>query len=355
MSTVKINNFEERTFKRNFGLSKQIAKKIYNKVPFNYCLPEKNFLMALDFICNYPTLHTLAQKYNLTERSIRDKIWMSIELISQFIDPPNINWRFLSEETPRCLKPGSGVNDYFLTAVDSTACKYASSDSSYFSFKHKEKVLKYQVLVCTRTGIICNIYGPEKGTVSDITLFRRSLKIPAYKLYQDPNEFIIGDKGYIGESDKILTPFKKYRGQPWTPNHELFNNYLSYHRRIVENTFSRYKKFKSLSVPWRSSPSKHSMVFKIVTYIINCHIMGDRIDKSPPTFIKFRPNEQQEEDEEIDGPPTTTATNATTVATAASVSIDVQQQKQQQHDVSLHSFPNVSLSPQIGSISAVSN
>lgn len=106
--------------------------------------------------------------------------------------------------------------------------------------------------------------GWVPGKIHDITLVR------AFGLLEKigPNERLIADKGYVGEPNKIITPFK---GE-LTDTQAEFNDTLNHIRVIVENVYAQVKSFKCMSVPWRHHLSHHKLAWTVILNLVNANL-----------------------------------------------------------------------------------
>lgn len=185
---------------------------------------------------------------------INFKLCMLLVLISN-VWKVKLEYRFVDydEKTPSC-------------SIDCTVCKIKrpnpSIQSSYWSVKHQNHCLKYELVVNLNNGLICWVNGPFSGSVHDLTAARSTL----LKRFPPPDERILADKGYIGEPEKILTPFKPAR----TPAENLYNRLHAKHQSIVERRNCTFKSFKLFSGKYLSKNYQlHGRVFKIFCHIIN--------------------------------------------------------------------------------------
>jgi hypothetical protein len=103
--------------------------------------------------------------------------------------------------------------------------------------------------------------------VHDLTL-AKSIGILSENYQLNPNEKLLGDKGYIG-SKIFLTPLKRKRKFELTQQEKKYNKLISRYREIVENVNSRLKNFNCLSQRWRHDLTLHPHVFKTVASIVN--------------------------------------------------------------------------------------
>jgi len=78
-----------------------------------------------------------------------------------------------------------------------------------------------------------------------------------------------------GNPDKqIIIPYKKSKGKALNPLLKQFNHRHSKLRIIVENVFSRMKKFKILKNSYRSSSKSYNQVFRKVGALLNFRLQN---------------------------------------------------------------------------------
>ncbi|KAJ3257810.1 hypothetical protein HK103_004278 [Boothiomyces macroporosus] len=88
-----------------------------------------------------------------------------------------------------------------------------------------------------------HVSDPSPGSIHDLTIFRNGLKS---KLRT--GEKLIADKGYIGESDFILTPKRNYRHEVTVVEE---NNTIEQIRQSIERVNHRLKIFNFMSTTYR--------------------------------------------------------------------------------------------------------
>ena len=137
----------------------------------------------------------------------------------------------------------------------------------WYSVKFKSAGLKYEVATCITTGDIVHYYGPVRGGVHDLTLFRFYLK---RKL--DPGERVITDKGYRGDR-KVVTP---YDYDCLSKQHARCMSAL---RARNETVNGELKQFGCLSQVWRHKLSKHHLAFRACIVLVQLNHKYGR-----PTF-----------------------------------------------------------------------
>lgn len=131
----------------------------------------------------------------------------------------------------------------------------------YYSYKDKFHALKYEVAISFHAPRIIWVNGPYKGAVSDITIARDKL-IPAL----DNGELCLADKGYVGEAQHILCPYKPPRN-----DYEHQVNYaINKKRQEIERINKRIKNFDCFSQEWRCQDYNfHEKCFVSVCKIVN--------------------------------------------------------------------------------------
>jgi hypothetical protein len=124
---------------------------------------------------------------------------------------------------------------------------------SWFSHNFKGPAVKYEVAISIPDGNCIWIEGPYRGSINDLTIFRRKLKgkIPTGKL-------VIADKGYKGEA-MITVP---------NPLDESEVGIFKSRVRSLHETFNRRLKiFKVLREPFRSDVLKHERVMRAIAVL----------------------------------------------------------------------------------------
>lgn len=97
----------------------------------------------------------------------------------------------------------------------------------FYSGKSGQHSIKYEVGVHPETGFLVWVGGPTPGSVHDLTLARMS---GVLRLLGE-NDFILADKGYVGEFN-IITPFK---GKNLSDDEKKINRILGSIQWIVEH------------------------------------------------------------------------------------------------------------------------
>lgn len=153
-------------------------------------------------------------------------------------------------------------------ALDATECpiqKPSDYDIQkiFYSGKAGMHTIKYEIGTELQTGLFVWIFGGIPGSVHDLSMARISTILDQIL----PGEFILADKGYIGE-DKFITALK----QPKNGEEEQFNSIIYSKRIIVENSIGRIKFFNFTTREWRHDLELHALAMKALIRILNIDI-----------------------------------------------------------------------------------
>ncbi|KAM9955304.1 hypothetical protein ACTFIR_011889 [Dictyostelium discoideum] len=157
--------------------------------------------------------------------------------------------------------------DSTCTPVEKPIC--GKKRRKLWNTKHASCNYKYECAVGNLTGECYWVSGPHYGSEHDFKIIKKSggLLSSIHK-----REIMFGDKGYIGDI-RILTPKRKRRNHPDDDELNFYkNNFVSSYRIIVENYFAQLKKWKVLTLPWRSTSKNHKKMFLILVYLTNLKI-----------------------------------------------------------------------------------
>jgi hypothetical protein len=161
----------------------------------------------------------------------------------------------------------AGTADVFSLVLDGTDCPinrpHAGIQRGFYSGKSKKHCIKYEVGVHPQTGHLVWVGGPVPGSVHDLTITR----LFGILTMLMAGEFILADKGYIGEW-QIITPFKGKSHQLTVMEKEV-NLWLGSIRWIVEHVLLRIKNFHCVNIKWRHARELHSTVFFVICEIVN--------------------------------------------------------------------------------------
>lgn len=136
----------------------------------------------------------------------------------------------------------------------------------YWSGKDKFYALKYELAVSYRRPYkIIWFNGGYKGTISDIEVYRDQLK---YALGN--NEYLLGDKGYLGDPS-LITPFKNPHGDILRdPDKLRFNHKLQIRRQTIERINKRVKDWRLAASTWRG----FNYDFAITCFYVICKLVN---------------------------------------------------------------------------------
>ena len=185
------------------------------------------YLMAMNFLARYKSETCQGNLFNRSENTIRKWRWYFVNKIAA-MKPTTIVWPAawsttnpnLDTAVPTILLTVDGVHFH---AKEPKHDLY-SKNSKYYSHKFATSALNYEIAIDVNVSKVVHVAGPFPASKHDITIFRGELKdkMPDGKL-------CIGDKGYRGEADKIMTPnahdvldVRNFKGRA-RARHETFN------------------------------------------------------------------------------------------------------------------------------------
>jgi len=107
--------------------------------------------------------------------------------------------------------------------LDGTECPIQRPQNNevqryFYSGKSKKHSIKYEVGVKVQDSAILWVYGGEPGSVHDLTMARTG----GIENQINLNEYIMADKGYIGEN-YFITPIRN----PTTELEQSYNSIIS--------------------------------------------------------------------------------------------------------------------------------
>ena len=101
-----------------------------------------------------------------------------------------------------------------------------------------------------------------------VTIIRQSGLLAFLRANGEP---AFADKGYIGEDDVLLCPYKG-RSRDLPPAQLVWNRAMNPHRTIVENVFGRTTKFAILQHKFRGELRVHPDIFRVCAQIAQLDI-----------------------------------------------------------------------------------
>ena len=231
----------------------------------------KHFLIALNYLKEYPVEHNLAGMFKFTEKTAKKWANFYVKKI-QALKEAKIRFLFDQPEL---------YGETFILTVDGIHCWICEPrldpSSKWYSHKFKKSGFSYEVGITIFHNQICWINGPFPAGRSDLAIFREGLKdrIPEGKL-------ALTDNGYRGEAGKCL-----YRNPFDTQGVRKFKK-----RALArqETANSRLKSFKILEDRFRTvgptredgptREEKHKAVFEACAVIIQYQMENGR-----PLFV----------------------------------------------------------------------
>ena len=141
---------------------------------------------------------------------------------------------------------------------------YYNVQEVFYSGKAGMHTIKYEIWTELQTGLFVWIFGGIPGSVHDLSMARISTILDQIL----PGEFILADKGYIGENH-FITPLKKPTNEE---EEQEYNSFIYSKRIIVENSIGRIKFFNFSTREWRHDLELHALAMKALVRILNIDI-----------------------------------------------------------------------------------
>ncbi len=155
--------------------------------------------------------------------------------------------------------------------LDATEQRINTRDNDFHSGKKGMKTIKTQIITDDKGRILySDDYSP--GRKHDSKYLRES-KIGDY-FNKKPPLVVLADAGYQGMGEvfgiNIFTPEKRSRKKKnLSTDDKTWNKNLSRKRSVVENAFSKIKKYKILAESYHNRRENYSYIFRAVSNIIN--------------------------------------------------------------------------------------
>ncbi|KAK5579708.1 hypothetical protein RB653_009394 [Dictyostelium firmibasis] len=286
-----IDEFSDKDFINNFVFNKNVVRIVFKKLKIiDSSISEYHLLFFLDYCILNTTFLERSSKFNICSRTYSNCVWKIANISKSLRNKTNLDERF-KFKVEDLANDSSG---HFLTlVVDSIYIPFATSDQSFYNSNYKKgsgRGVKFQI-TCDSMGEVFSIHGPYKAPASDIAIFRETMTNFPFS----EGERFIGDKGYSGESSKILTPHKENQ-TGLTSKQKLENKFIKRNHSVVENVFSLLRRFGFMDMAWATHlPKLKDSVFLII-YLYNTSIKLNK-KLTDNTSIKDEKNKDDENDE----------------------------------------------------------
>jgi hypothetical protein len=230
----------------------------------------KKFLIAMNFLKCYQSEEVRCGKFDVSEKTARKWGWFFSKKV-QALKEQKIVW-------PESWNDGHPLlhdddTPIFIVSVDGVHCRVnepihptLSKNPKYYSHKHKQAALTYELAISVYENKLVHLKGPKPAATHDITVYRKKLKgkIPAGKR-------AICDNGYHGEPNTISTPSSR--------DPQELRRFKSWARARHESFNGRIKNFKCLAERFRHGKHKHQICFEAV-----CVIVQYQFENGSPLF-----------------------------------------------------------------------
>lgn len=214
----------------------------------------------------------LSEMFNETCRLIHDRWshlltdldWLPLEKVQEFSvaigarAPLQNCWGFIDGTPRKVCRPGIGQR-------------------LFFSGHKRHHCLKFQSVVVP-SGLIVNLAGPFEGRVHDANMLRQSGLMPQLQdrmnrppAYGGGVYSLYGDPAYPTRAH-LIAPFR--RGEPLTPEEQLFNTQMSAVRQSVEWQFGKIVQqfaFLDFSKDLKILLQPVALLYRVGALLTNCH------------------------------------------------------------------------------------
>lgn len=251
---------------------------------------EDKLLLLLVFYRTYIAYEFLSWIFNFDASNICRLIRRLIPLIEVAADP---SLRFAIKDILKKRKKIRTWEEFIRTypdlvelVIDSTEQKRRrpinkKRQKNLYSGKRHQHGLKTQITV-NRQGRIINISYSYPARIHDKTILIKENTLD--KLPTDLKKYL--DKGYVKiqklyPNHTVFIPVKRSRWKKTLTRSEKINNTkISKRRIIVENVFSRMKKYQVLYQTYRSRDKDYNRHFRNIASLCNFRLLFKHLDSS---------------------------------------------------------------------------
>jgi DDE superfamily endonuclease len=209
-------------------------------------MPFDSLLATLYWLRVYPPTRSIAAELNVKLTPLRECIDHTLQSLFTTLVPA-----CFSHSDPPSVAFRQGTLAGVCAVVDSTFLVLPHSshkEERKLNYHYKsgtKQALKWQLCV-TPDGVPWHLSDVVNGSVADITLLRDSELMDDIALAA----FVLGDKGYIGES-RLMTPHKKPRHGELKEEQKKANKERNKKRAVVENCIHQFKRWSILGGEYR--------------------------------------------------------------------------------------------------------
>lgn len=248
--------------------------------PYSFKTIEEKVITVLFYYKAYPTQELLGAILDVDQSVISRLFNALLPLIEEAADPELKS--FLNKAKEFCNNEKIKTLDKLIekypelkdasTDVTEQKCYRSTNNEEqkeYYSGKSKKHAIKTQISV-SYNGKILDVSNSYPGKTHDKKIMDQEKTVGKFVKFV-PQRFDLGYQGIKKDySDHyLILPWKKKKGKELS-NLEKENNKANSKRRvIVENVFSRAKKFRILSGLFRNPIKSYNAVFRGVAAILN--------------------------------------------------------------------------------------
>jgi len=270
--------YSRRAWSARFGSSVSVVDIVFRLLRPHCIFEPVRLLWALNFLRCYATAETAHSTWKVCERTYRDSVWKTIFLMYEHLDFVHLRTRFHNPEV---------LGTYLI--LDSTLCPIETDRTDWerqklwYDGHHRRHGIKYEVAVHASSGEVHWVSGGVFGSTADITLLRNGGLLQQLQA----GEHIFADKGYYGEGDVLLGPYKG-RTRDLPPNQRTWNRFLKRRRVRVEHALGRIKRFQCCRLPWRHALRLHPVMYRVCSQLAAASIRAHPLRANAPENPTYR-------------------------------------------------------------------
>lgn len=271
----RIEKLEEEKYQELFGVKKatffkllEILEKAYMQLHSRGGKPPKlsvldKLVITLCYYREYRTMQHIAFDYGVVKSAICDAVhWVENVLIKQD--------EFHLPGKKKLLESNNDIKTILIDATEHEIERPKKKQKKWYSGKKKKHTLKTQIIADAQTLSIIAI-AKANGKTHDFQLFKNSKSAinKAIKAKLDS-----GYQGICKIHANSEIPKKKTKKEPLSEKDKQQNKRLSSERIYIEHINRKIKRFKILSIRYRSHRKYHGLRVSLICGLYNYELIG---------------------------------------------------------------------------------
>ena len=271
--------------------NRERKRKIGAGHPYKLNLEQLLFVTLLYYKA-YLTQELIGVLVGLDQANVSRLLTKTRGIVEQSADPELKTYLTKAKEEYDQIRPENRINDWAAFIKKYPDLKEASSDATeqqchrsqdneiqkkHYSGKRKLHTLKTQI-TASESGRVLDVTESFPGSIHDKKIMDQDKTIQ--KIPENTCHRL--DSGYQGVPKEnpehyIIIPIKKPRKEELSPFAKELNTVHSKRRVIVENVFSRFKKFKICKYVFRGPIKTYNQTFRNIAALLNFRLKNAAI------------------------------------------------------------------------------